>query len=74
MSNELDLRTKLLKTYNKLKDDPLTKEDIQKIHPQMQDFFSDEESLLYDLSKYMHISQGCSSLMACISDHLGIVF
>ena len=46
MSNELDFRMKLLETYNKFKDDPLmTKDKIQKIHPQMQDFFSDEESL-----------------------------
>ena len=46
MSNELDFRMKLLETYNKLKDDPLmTKEKIQKIHPQKQDFVSDEESL-----------------------------
>ena len=46
MSNELDFRMKLLDMYNKLKDDPLmTKEKIQNIHPQMLDFFSDEESL-----------------------------
>ena len=46
MSNELDFRMKLLETYNKLKDNPLmTKEKIQEIHPQMQVFFSDEESL-----------------------------
>ena len=46
ISNELNFRMKLLETYNKLKDDPLmAKEKTQKIHPQMQDFFSDEESL-----------------------------
>ena len=46
MSNELNFRMKLLVTYNKLKDDLLmTKDKIQKIHLQMQDFFSEKESL-----------------------------
>ena len=46
MSNELDFRMKLLEMYNKLKDNLLvTKEKIQEIHPQMQDFFIDEESV-----------------------------
>ena len=45
ISNELHFRM-IFETYNKLKDDPLmTKDKIQKIHPQMQDFFSDKESL-----------------------------
>ena len=44
--NELDFRTKHLETYNKLKNNPLmTKDKIQKIYPQIQDFFSDKESL-----------------------------
>ena len=43
--NELDFRTKRLETYNKLKNNPLmTKDKIQKIYPQIQDFFSDKES------------------------------
>ena len=39
----------------------------------MQDFYSDEESLKFDLSKYIHISQVCTSSIACTGDHLGIV-
>ena len=39
----------------------------------MQDILSGKESLCYDLSKSIHISQVCSSSIACISDHGGIV-
>ena len=46
MTNELNFRMKLLVTYNKLKDDLLmTRDKIEKIHLQMQDFFSEKESL-----------------------------
>ena len=66
---------KLLETYTKLSDYPLmTKDNIGKIHPQMEDIFNDKEFLISDLlSKYIHISHLCSSSIVCTGDHSGIV-
>ena len=46
MSDQLEYRTKLLETYNKLKDDPLmTKEKLHRFYPEMEEFFSEEGTL-----------------------------
>ena len=46
MSHQLEYRTKLIETYNKLKNDPLMmKEKIHRFYPEIEEFFSDEGSL-----------------------------
>ena len=46
MFPQLEYRTKLQETYNKLKNDPpMTKEKICRFYPEMEEFFSDEGSV-----------------------------